>query len=267
VQAAGVSAVTGSIVGSTGYFARDWNAPGWKPNFPEEEVPRPSALAFEGNVAGENHIKNPEWRAARSMTRRLEAIGIQVGGSARAAVPVGGLEPVANVESVPMQQMLRFMNRQSSNFFAEMYLKRLAVETYGAPGSLAAGARSLETWAARRDVTLTAHDGSGLSYSNRVTPGGMTRLLSYSEKQPWGVALRNTLAGAGQGTLEERLAGVKLRAKTGTLDYISTLSGYVWLRQTRSWGEFSIMSSGMLKTTAAGMEDEIVRELTRSAQP
>ena len=267
VQAAGVSAVTGSVVGSTGYFARDWNAPGWKPNFPADEIPLPSALTFEGNVAGGNHIKNPEWRAARSLTKRLEALGVQVAGSPQAGAPVEGLEPVANVESVPVVQMLRFMNRQSSNFFAEMYLKRLAVESYGAPGTLAAGARSIEAWAARRDVALTAYDGSGLSYSNRITAGGMARLLSYAEDQPWGAALRGTLAGAGQGTLHERLGGVRLAAKTGTLDYISTLSGYVWLRQTKSWAEFSIMSNGMLKSTAAAMEDEIVRELTRSAQP
>ena len=267
VQAAGVTAVAGSVVGSTGYFSRDWNAPGWKPNFPEEEIALPSALTFEGNVSGGRHIKNPEWRAARALTKRLRALGVAVSGSPRAGAPVSGLSPVANVRSVPVIQMLRFMNRQSSNFFAEMYIKRLAVEAYGAPGSIAAGARAIEAWAARQGVVLEANDGSGLSYSNRIAPGGMARLISYAEGRPWGQTLRNSLAGAGEGTLEERLGGVRVRAKTGTLDYISALSGWVWLRQTKSWAEFSIMSSGMLKSTAAPIEDAIVRELTRSAQP
>lgn len=267
VEDAGIRAITGSVVGSTGYFARDWSAPGWKPNFPKEEIPLPSALSYEGNVYRGRHIKNPEWRAARSLTRRLESLGVGVSGSPRAAAPIRGLTPVARVRSVPFEQMLRFMNRRSSNFFAEVFLKRLAVETYGAPGSLKAGARALRVWAARRGVDIDAYDGSGLSYRDRITAEGVAKLLTYAERQSWGTTLRSTLAGAGEGTLEDRLGGVRIRAKTGTLDYISTLSGWVWLRQTGSWAEFSIMSSGMLKSTASALEDQIVRELTRSASP
>lgn len=266
VRDAGIRAVTGGVVGSTGYFARDWDAPGWKPNFPKEEIPLATALSFEGNVFKGRHIDNPEWRAARSLTRRLEALGVGVSDGPTAASPVTGLTPLATVRSVPVEKMLRFMNRRSSNFFAEVFLKRLAVETSGAPGSLSAGARALRLWAARRGVDVDAFDGSGLSYSNRMTPEGMARLLAYAERQPWGTTFRRTLAGAGEGTLEDRLGGVRIRAKTGTLEYVSSLSGWIWLRQTDSWAEFSIMSNGMLKSTASAIEDQIVRELTRSAE-
>jgi D-alanyl-D-alanine carboxypeptidase len=78
--------------------------------------------------------------------------------------------------------------------------------------------------------------------------------------------LRNTLPKGNQGTLEDRLYGVKLRAKTGTLDNISVLSGWVWLKRRDRWCAFSIMSGGMTKTVAAGIEDRIVRILSSAAR-
>jgi D-alanyl-D-alanine carboxypeptidase/D-alanyl-D-alanine-endopeptidase (penicillin-binding protein 4) len=78
--------------------------------------------------------------------------------------------------------------------------------------------------------------------------------------------LRNGLPTGGEGTLEDRLHGVPVRAKTGTLSGVSTLSGWVRLKRAGSWGEFSIMSRGMSKTRAANMEDRIVRLLRKRAR-
>lgn len=265
VAATGIRRIDGSVAGSVGYYARDWYAPGWKPNFPTDEVALATALPFEGNVHRGDHITDPELRAARSLTRKLEAQGVNVTGRPLAGQPPSGLQTVTTISSAPLKQMLTFMNRRSSNWFAEMFIKRLGVERSGSPGTIAGGAQAIEAWAARHDVSVEAYDGSGLSYSNRASAGGIARLLGVAESEVWGRALRQSLAGAGQGTLEDRLGGVRLKAKTGTLDMISTLSGWVWLRQTKSWAEFSIMSSGMSKSTAAPIEDAIVRELTRSA--
>ena len=60
-----------------------------------------------------------------------------------------------------------------------------------------------------------------------------------------------------------RLHGVRVRAKTGTLDDISALSGWVFARGTDTWVEFSILSFGMSKSVASDIEDEIVRVLRR----
>ena len=46
---------------------------------------------------------------------------------------------------------------------------------------------------------------------------------------PWGPALRSTLPAADQGTLEGRLAGLRVRAKTGSIFRVNALSGYVTL--------------------------------------
>jgi D-alanyl-D-alanine carboxypeptidase len=264
IATAGITKIRGSVMGATSYFVRDWWATGWKSDFPSKEVPIPTALAFEGNRRNGRHVADPEKRAATNLTKRLRSEGVVVRKAPGAGTPPTGLNTIANVSSVPLKEMLRFMNRQSSNFFAEMFGKRLAVET-GRSGSIAHGANAIESWAAKRSVDIDAYDSSGLSYSNRVSARGFVRLLEYAEEQPWWATLRSTLAGADQGTLENRLRGVKLRAKTGTLTAVSSLSGWVWLTETDSWAAFSIMNSGMYKSTAAPIEDKIVREIYRNA--
>jgi D-alanyl-D-alanine carboxypeptidase/D-alanyl-D-alanine-endopeptidase (penicillin-binding protein 4) len=60
----------------------------------------------------------------------------------------------------------------------------------------------------------------------------MTRLLRHAHGQPWGRALRISLARPGEsGTLRKRLTslptGVMVSAKTGTLNGVSALAGYI----------------------------------------
>ena len=263
VRDAGVRRVEGRVVGNTGYFAHDWFAPGWKSDFAEKWIALPTALSFEGNAHDGRHISDPELRAAGALTKKLENVGVRVMGKPAAAQAPADLVDIASVSSQPLFVMARYMNRWSSNFFAEVFGKRLGVERSGAPGTIAKGAAAIASWAAGLGVRLVAHDSSGLSYENKVAPGGMVRLLGFAEDQTWGDDLRDSLAAAGEGTLRERLRGVRLRAKTGTLDGISTLSGYVWLRRRDTWAEFSILSRGMSKSLASAIEDDILRILAR----
>lgn len=266
IRAAGIRRVTGSVMGSTGYFTRDWYAPGWKSSFPAYYVALPTALTFEGNVYEGRHVTNPEWRAARSLTRRLQARGVRVAGRPGAGAPPHGTEPVAEVRSETLTKLLTYTNRQSSNFFAEVIGKRLGATIRKPPGTIAKGAAVVARWTARQGVDAVARDSSGLSYENRVSPRGLVRLLEATEREPWGGSFRLSLPVPGQGTLDDRLRGVKVRAKTGTLDGVSALSGWVWMERTGSWGEFSILSTGMPKSRAVQIEDAIVRTLARSAR-
>jgi D-alanyl-D-alanine carboxypeptidase/D-alanyl-D-alanine-endopeptidase (penicillin-binding protein 4) len=266
MAASGITRVNGRVFGSTGYFSHDWFAPGWKSYFPVSEIPLPTALTFNGNHANGRFVSDPELRAARSLTRKLEDLGIRVRGRPGANVPSGGLTPVAVVRSQPLHVLMKFMNVNSSNFFAEVFGKRLGAERYGKPGTIDKAARAVRAWARRRNARISSNDASGLSYLNRVSPHGIVRLLAWVEGKPWKRALRSTLAAGGQGTLEERLKDVLIRAKTGTLDHISTLSGWVWLERVDTWAAFSIMSRGLTKDKAAAIEDRIVRVLEARAR-
>jgi D-alanyl-D-alanine carboxypeptidase/D-alanyl-D-alanine-endopeptidase (penicillin-binding protein 4) len=267
IVGAGVRMVNGSIMGSTGYFRRDWDAPGWRAEFRSRDVALPTALTLDGNSRRGRHIIDPERRLAARFTKRLRSLGVIVEGTPGAGRPRRSLSPVARVWSRPLRILLGYMNRQSSNFFAEVLGKRLAVARSGRPGSIAGAARAIAAWAARHGVKVVARDASGLSSRNRVSPRGMVRLLRASGDAAWGQTLRRSLASAGEGTLEDRLAGVGVRAKTGTLVGVSSLSGWVWLRSRRAWAEFSIMSRGLPKYRAVAIEDLIVRILARSGRP
>lgn len=269
MKQAGIERVHGRVMGSTSYFSHDWWAVGWKDDFPAEEIPLPSALTWEGNVGPNGgHIDDPELRAATSLLHQLEGRGIPVSGHAGAGDPGNGLTTVAEVESVPMQVLLRKMNVKSINFYAEVLGKGLGAEVSGPPGTIVKGANAISAYEDASGVkTFTHHDCSGLSYANRVTAAGIVRLLWVADDASWLTNLRAALPHRGQGTLEDRLKGVKVRAKTGTLDEISALSGWVWLKSEEAWAEFSILSKGMSKPEAVHLEDKIARIVQNNAAP
>jgi len=265
IEASGVTRIAGRIMGATTYFRRDWNATGWN-DAARDYVARPTSLAFEGNLGPHGaDVPDPERVAAEALTRRLEGLGVEVIGKPGSGTPPQGLTDIATVRSTPLEHLLAKMLRPSDNFFAEMLGKRLGAEDSGAPGTIAKGAAAIESWSAEQGVGFTLYDNSGLSYANRVTADGIVRLLWAAEAATWGEDLLRALPEGGQGTLRDRFANVRLRAKTGTLTSSSALSGWVWLERLDTWGEFSILSSGMSKATASNLEDRIVRIVQNNA--
>jgi D-alanyl-D-alanine carboxypeptidase/D-alanyl-D-alanine-endopeptidase (penicillin-binding protein 4) len=220
-------------------------------------VNRPTALTFEGN-----RDADPEREAAKALTRRLEDLGVHVAGTPTSGDPPEGLETVAFDTSASLQHLFIKMLRTSDNFMAETLGKRLGGETAGLPGTIAEGAAAIESWTDAHGTDFRLNDSSGLSYANRVTAKGIVRLLWFAEDQTWGPALRDALPTGGQGTLVHRLNGIAVRAKTGTLDDVSALSGWVKTGPA-GWTEFSILSQGLHKTTASNIEDRVVKILDR----
>jgi serine-type D-Ala-D-Ala carboxypeptidase/endopeptidase (penicillin-binding protein 4) len=164
-----------------------------------------------------------------------------------------------------MATLLRRQNVKSRNFYAEVLGKLLGAMRSGPPGTIRKGARAIEAWAHSFGVNVRAHDGSGLSYKDRVTTAGIVRLLWAADGATWTGDLRGTLPAGGQGTLAHRLRTVDVRAKTGTLDRISALSGWVRLEHTGTWAEFSILSRGISKDVAIRIEDRIVHAIAANA--
>jgi D-alanyl-D-alanine carboxypeptidase/D-alanyl-D-alanine-endopeptidase (penicillin-binding protein 4) len=256
---AGLSRVKGSVLGSTTFFRRDWYAPGWN-EVARDYVNRPTALTFEGNAD-----EDPELEAARSLTKLLEKRGVNVAGKPGMGAAPGHLEDIATIESRPLLALLAKVLRPSWNFGAEVLGKALGAEVRGAPGTIAKGAATIEAWVEERGADVALFDNSGLSYDDRVTAAGLVQLLTLAEEADWGDELREALPTGGQGTLEDRLLGVQVRAKTGTLTDISALSGWVFSESREAWIEFSILSSGMSKPDASTVEDKIVRLLQNNA--
>jgi D-alanyl-D-alanine carboxypeptidase/D-alanyl-D-alanine-endopeptidase (penicillin-binding protein 4) len=255
---AGVVEVDGNLMADTGPFTNEWWAPGWVPGLSRDYVNVATALAFEGNEG----TRLPQLHAADALDVALEAEGVPVkGGDGTGPAPTTFRE-IARIRSRPLAELLVSMNQGSLNLYAETLLKAIGEVAAPDGASTRSGAQAVEAWVAARGITAEVKDGSGLSHLDLISAQDLVSLLLLARDAPWSGAFVGSLAAPGQGTLEGRLLGVPLLAKTGTLfeTDVSTLSGYV----TDAGGEqvaFAVMSEGLDKATAVRIEDAIVRTL------
>jgi len=215
--------------------------------------------------------------AAAALRRSLESRGITVGGRIRttfdstayAAARLGA--PLAEHLSPPLPEIIRPILETSQNWFAEMLLKTLGRELRG-EGTWAAGLdveRRFLIDSLGVDSTLFALvDGSGLSTWNLMAPRALVRLLLRMGDHPRAAAFLGALPVAGQtGTLQRRfgntLAG-RVRAKTGSINHVNTLAGYLELTDGRVW-TFSIELNNHAGTEREALAriDAIVAALAR----
>jgi serine-type D-Ala-D-Ala carboxypeptidase/endopeptidase (penicillin-binding protein 4) len=247
IRAEGITRVAGRIVGDESFFDSRRTAPGWKPWFFINESPPLSALTvdrarFHGRVTRE-----PALAAAITFREALRAAGITVAGRTLTGKAGEDALPLASVSSVPLAAILRFMNRESDNFTAEILLKQLGTEL-GDQGTTAAGSAVVHTLLAEQQIPIGGVrivDGSGLSRLNRLTASALVGVLQAGYDDP---GLREVLLSAlpvagRNGTLRSRMRGSaaagRVLAKTGTTSEASALSGYVKRRYV-----FAILQNG-----------------------
>jgi PBP4 family serine-type D-alanyl-D-alanine carboxypeptidase len=230
-----VRSVTGAIVGDESAYDARRTVAGWKPSFYLDESPPLSALVVDRARVGRYVSARPALAAAVVFRNVLRSAGISVAGAARVGRAGEWTEPLASVASPTLAAMVRFMDRQSDNFTAEMLLKHLGLSQLDR-GTSTAGAAIVTQTLAEAGVPMTGVrivDGSGLSLLDRLTARALGSLLELA----WGnpeikPTLLAALSVAGvNGTLEDRLrkppARGRVLAKTGTTNIASSLSGYV----------------------------------------
>lgn len=197
-------------------------------------------------------VHNPALWTARLFLAALQNRGIAVERQAYArnarVAPSQRFDPAQAIElayttSQPLSEIARITNKESNNLYAELILRTLGRER-GAMlqqpeppererGDDEAGMAVIRSWLARAGVPterLALHDGSGLSRLNLVTPDSTARLLLSLSKTSSEAVFRQSLPiGGRDGTLAGRLKIVADRvfAKTGSLTYDNSLSGYV----------------------------------------
>ncbi|WP_285727078.1 D-alanyl-D-alanine carboxypeptidase/D-alanyl-D-alanine-endopeptidase [Psychromicrobium xiongbiense] len=203
-----------------------------------------SALAVPGSGLG--RPQDAALTAAQVFAQALKAQGVTVdgavarvgSGSSGSSAPAGGTV-LASVDSATVAEQVGYMLTNSDNYVAEV-LARMAAMASGQPGSFDAATKLTMTTATSLGVPsagLVITDNSGLSGGDRVSPAQLAALLRQLA-QGSDPRLRFAVAGlpiAGlNGTLETRYDGPStgaaaglVRAKTGTLNTVSALSGTV----------------------------------------
>lgn len=201
--------------------------------------------------------------------------GIVVRGS---LVPVRRL-PGEVTEAMPWQRFavhrsdllttVEVINKNSQNFYAESLLKTLGAELC-ARGTWDGGLEVVSQFLEGLGLAPGSYemsDGSGMSRNNRFTPTQMVRVLQAMYHHRWGSEFIGTLPYSGEPELSwrRRLADGKYRgnvfAKTGTLNGVSTLSGYARATSGKVYA-FSILCNQARSADAARRaQDQIVRAL------
>ncbi|HEX8922912.1 MAG TPA: D-alanyl-D-alanine carboxypeptidase/D-alanyl-D-alanine-endopeptidase, partial [Pyrinomonadaceae bacterium] len=148
-----------------------------------------------------------------------------------------------SVQSPPLSVIAAQTLKPSQNLYTELILRTLG-KTFPPTGfppapertSADDGIEVVKTFLRGAGIeprgTFVQADGSGLSRHNYITASGTTQLLTYMSTHRYASAFREALPIAGvDGTLRTRLRGTlaagNLRAKTGTINAVASLSGYV----------------------------------------
>lgn len=243
---------------------------------------------------------SPAVTAATTFRMLLRRAGVTVPGTPTLGATPATATPTASLTGPDLRTLAERILLPSDNFAAETLVKDLvsADGTEGACRQRH-GLAVLRDWrvplvpedepcAARRSTvaaTTTAgsrmlrstlkpvlgatpriHDGSGLTRRNRVSPAMVTRLLVSLHDDPLlAPVVRDALPRAGAtGTLARRMRGTaaqgRCRAKTGTINGVSSLAGYCTAASGRELA-FAILQNGSSPWSARAFQDRFVAQL------
>ena len=223
-------------------------------------------------------LPDPNRYAAEALRAALDEAGIAVTGTTRSTTDsmlyraARQTEPLAEVTSRPLRDWIFPILNTSQNWFAEMTLKQLGRQ-FGAAGSWEEGLkverRFLIDSVGVDSTQIALSDGSGLSASNLVSPLAFTKILRFIRHHPRYETFRAGLPHSGErGSLRTRFVGTplegKVRAKTGSIARVTTLSGYIELPTGRVL-TFSVQANhhSLPSRTILAQIDSVVVEMAK----
>jgi D-alanyl-D-alanine carboxypeptidase/D-alanyl-D-alanine-endopeptidase (penicillin-binding protein 4) len=163
--------------------------------------------------------------------------GIKITGRIRRGVRSPSARLFFTSQSDGLDLVLKRLNKQSSNFVAEMLVKTLGAEVRGVPGTWPNGIDAIEDFLGQEvgipRGSYVMRNGSGLNDVNRVSADQIVKVLAYmySRLTVAPEYISSLPIAARDGTIRFRMedtpAAGRVRAKTGTLEDVSALSGFV----------------------------------------
>lgn len=222
-------------------------------------------------------LNDPALFLSQCLANRLASAGIAVG-SARTAT-AGDPPPqgtaVGPVIQTPLSVVVTRCNVESQNLYAESLMKRLAARSTGGAGSWTTGSTCVKSALTQRigalAETFVISDGSGLSRGNRVSADGMTAwLVALANDSAVGPTFVSSLAVGGQsGTVRKRMKDIDpalatVQCKTGYIDKVSCLSGYVTGSDGARYA-FSVLANNLVErdsvSKAKKLQDRVAKIL------
>jgi D-alanyl-D-alanine carboxypeptidase/D-alanyl-D-alanine-endopeptidase (penicillin-binding protein 4) len=199
------------------------------------EIPKGSNAIFEQIT-----VESPSLYAGTVYKEELQFAGITVTGGVltsrelKEKLQYNSLSHLGNIQSPPLPEIIKVMNKRSNNFFAEQLFRTIAKES-GGKGDWKTGADAAKKYLALigiADDRFAIADGSGLSRMDMVTPEGIVAILRAMQRDAklYPPFLESLPIMGKDGTLSDRLKGTpaegKVFAKTGGLTGVRSLAGY-----------------------------------------
>ena len=221
------------------------------------DAPDRANVAFSGRYAatcGEHEwwvalLDHPHYVHGIFTSAFRDAGGRFSGGLKERRAPRGAA-PFATLDSPPLYDIVRDVNKLSNNVMARQIFLTLAAETMPPPATPSKAADAVRRWLKSRNLSLpglSIENGSGLSRQDRITASGLARLLLAADASPVRDEFASSLAVAAvDGTVQRRfqngtVAGQAL-LKTGSLDGVRALAGYVIDAEARRYAVVAIIN-------------------------
>jgi D-alanyl-D-alanine carboxypeptidase/D-alanyl-D-alanine-endopeptidase (penicillin-binding protein 4) len=284
IKSKGIRKITGRIIGDDTYFDDVYFRGDWiTDEVANVSLPPISAIVIDRNRevtykkirrrtrSYTTNVSDPPLHAAKLLREKLAAEGIEVGGICMKGETPGNAVTLAESKII-LRNLISLINKHSDNFLAECLFKTIGAESSKQQGNSFYSTQAITNFLEENGVYLRGSsilDGSGISRFDQVTPISIAGIL---EKMYFDIAnfedYYKSLSIAGvDGTLRNRFTGTSaennLHGKTGTLDGISSLSGYL----TTAKGDDLIISIIMEFDKKGNrfhheIQDEIVKILT-----
>ena len=244
----GLRKITGDIIGDDTYFDDIYSRDDWiNDERANVKLPPISAIVIDKNrtVISKKRkgkyrnyfvdVDNPPLFAAKKLREKLIEYGIEVSGSAEFKATPDSVVLIAE-SSIELKDLMAMINKESNNFYAECLFKTIGAVSSGQQGNSFFSTQAILNYIDDEGIYSNGTkivDGSGISRFDQVTAGAVAGLL---EKIYFNILqfddFYNSLSIAGiDGTLEKRMRGTaaenNFRGKTGTLNGVSSISGYV----------------------------------------
>jgi D-alanyl-D-alanine carboxypeptidase/D-alanyl-D-alanine-endopeptidase (penicillin-binding protein 4) len=237
----------------------------------EEVVVSGVVRAASGSKTYHRSVLDPVRYAGSVLRAQLEANGIAVEGGDRLGAISDSMVSLHEFEGKSLADVVQLFLKYSNNTMGETLVKALGVRGTGV-GSWSNGIAVVHEELERLGIDvagLSIVDGSGLSYQNRVTPRALVSALRTAKSSfDFGPEFIAALPiAAADGTLEKRTGGAadRVRAKTGLLTRVTSLSGYAMSADGQPL-VFSVLVNGFSGSDEAAMDavDHFAFELTNS---
>jgi len=244
----GIRKITGKVIGDDTYFDNVYSRDDWiNDERANVNLPPISALVIDRNrtvVTKKRrgkyrnyfvNVDNPPLFAAKMLKKKLSESGVEIGeGVISSKTPESTVTLAESV--IELRELIELINKNSDNFYAECLFKNLGAVYSDEQGNSFFSTQAILSYIEDAGIYSTGTkivDGSGISRFDQVTAGALVGLL---EKMYFNINkyedFYNSLSIAGvDGTLQKRMIGTaaenNFRGKTGTLNGVSSISGYV----------------------------------------